>query len=116
MAIWQGRAGGRTIAAASSLTEAGVDDLAAAGAVAVEDVDRGTYDDAVLFHLLNRAWSGARRFSSRRAALVSGQGSCPTSSSRLRAAHPAALAAPDEALLAQVLVKLFATGSSPSAR
>ncbi|MCC6735697.1 MAG: hypothetical protein IT534_06165 [Bauldia sp.] len=107
VAIWQGRAGGRTIAA-SSLTEAGVDDLAAAGAVAVEDVDRGTYDDAVLFHLLNRARERGTSLLLTARGPVSGAGQLPDLVSRLRAAHPVALAAPDEALLAQVLVKLFA--------
>lgn len=107
VAIWQGIAGGRAIAA-SALTEAVVDDLAASGAVAVEDIDRGSHDDAVLFHLLNRARERGASVLLTARSPIAGAGELPDLVSRLRAAHPLALAAPDEALLAQVLVKLFA--------
>jgi chromosomal replication initiation ATPase DnaA len=107
VAIWQGIAGGRAIAA-SSLTEAMVDELAASGAIAVEDIDRGSHDDAVLFHLLNRAREHGASVLLTARGPIAGAAELPDLVSRLRAAHPVALAAPDEALLAQVLVKLFA--------
>lgn len=107
VAIWQGNAGGRAIAA-SALSEGLVDELASAGAVAVEDVDRGSYDDAALFHLLNRARERGTSLLLTARGPVSAAGQLPDLVSRLRAAHPVTLAAPDEALLSQVLVKLFA--------
>lgn len=107
VAIWQGLAGGRSIAA-SALTEVLVDDLASAGAVAVEDIDRGSHDDAVLFHLLNRARERGSAVLLTARTPIAGTGELPDLVSRLRASHPVTLAAPDEALLAQVLVKLFA--------
>ncbi|MGV8839739.1 MAG: hypothetical protein ACWA6X_05490 [Bauldia sp.] len=106
VAIWQGKAGGRAIAA-SALTGALVDELAASGAVAVEDVDRGSYDDTVLFHLLNRARERGASVLLTAQGAVASAAQLPDLVSRLRAAHPVTLAAPDEALLAQVLVKLF---------
>lgn len=115
VAIWQGLAGGRAIAA-SALTEALVEDLAGAGAVAVEDIDRGSYDDAVLFHLLNRARErGASVLLTTRGAAADAA-KLPDLVSRLRAAHPVALSAPDEALLEQVLVKLLADRQLPAGR
>lgn len=86
------------------------DDLEAyLDAIAVEDLDRGSYEDAALFHLLNRAREkGVSVLLTARAAANDIAFDLPDLASRLRAAHPLTLAAPDEALLAQLLVKLLA--------
>ncbi|MCW5715670.1 MAG: hypothetical protein KIT43_14255 [Bauldia sp.] len=107
VAIWQEIAGGRSIAAAA-LTEAAIDELVAANAVSVEDIDRGSYDDLALFHLLNRARERGATVLLTARGTIAGGGALPDLVSRLRAAHPVAVAAPDETLLARVLVKLFA--------
>ena len=86
-----------------------VEALVGAPAIAIEDLHAGPLDEAGLFHLINL--SGERRvpllFTSRQPA-----GGLPVRlpdlASRLRAARPVDLGAPDDALLRLVLVKLFA--------
>jgi chromosomal replication initiation ATPase DnaA len=105
-AIWAERAGAR-IEAAHALGRADVPRLAT-GALVLEDVEQGGVDEAALFHLLNLAkeedcyvlLTAARRLDSGFA--------LADLASRLRAVPVAALAPPDDALLAAVLVKLFA--------
>jgi chromosomal replication initiation ATPase DnaA len=106
--IWR-VATGAAVTTAANLGENDVEPLAAAGAVAVEDLHAGPIDERALFHLLNRAteknvpvlltsrvWPSALPL--RLADLAS----------RLRAARPVELGEPDDALLARVLIKLFA--------
>ncbi len=77
--------------------------------MAVEDLHAGAFDEAALFHLLNRAaerqapvlltsrtWASALPIR------------LPDLASRLRAARPVELGEPDDDLLRRVLVKLFA--------
>lgn len=105
--------GAATIAAADLTVETPPLLLAAAKAVAVEDCDRaaaaGQLDEAALFHLINlvRETRGhllltgrepVARWPLRLADLIS----------RLRAMPAVAIGAPDDALLAAVLVKQFA--------
>ena len=86
-----------------------VEGLVAAPAVAVEDLHAGPLDEAGLFHLINL--TGERRvplmMTSRLPAGALGI-RLPDLASRLRAARPIELGAPDDALLRLVLVKLFA--------
>jgi DnaA regulatory inactivator Hda len=107
--VWAARAEAAILDAAA-LAGLDVTSLPAAAAVAVEDCDTGLTDaaEAVLFHLHNRLAAGGGSL------LVTGVEAparwhlrLPDLASRLRAAPVAALEAPDDALLAAVLVKLF---------
>ncbi|MGC9368291.1 MAG: chromosomal replication initiator DnaA [Paracoccaceae bacterium] len=109
--VWAAASGAQIIAAAD-LPGAGIEALAARGAVAVEDADRIAGDRAAeeaLFHLHNLilAEGGALMLTARTAPrqwpLV-----LPDLRSRLEATASATLEAPDDALLAALLVKLFA--------
>lgn len=106
--VWAERAGARIVEGAG-LSIATVPDLQAGGAMAVEDVDAATIPEAALFHLINRANElGAWLvLTAGRPAEDWGVG-LPDLRSRLRLATPVALGAPDDDLLRQVLVKLFA--------
>ncbi|EPY00562.1 HdaA/DnaA family protein [Magnetospirillum fulvum] len=111
--LFSAASGAVAIAAADLTVEDPPHLLATAGAVAVEDCDQaaaaGQLDEAALFHLINlvRETRGrllltgrevAARWPLRLADLTS----------RLRAMPAVAIGAPDDALLASVLVKLFA--------
>jgi chromosomal replication initiation ATPase DnaA len=105
--IWRGLTGAPAIAAAD-LTDA--DDLPGDRvAIAIEDLDRGPIDETALFHLLNRA--AERKVAVLMTSRV-GAGILPIRlpdlASRLRAALPVELQAPDDDLLRRVLIKLFA--------
>lgn len=106
--IWR-QASGAIVAAAGDLDASVADAAVAAGAIAVEDLHDGRRDEAPLFHLLNlaRERSVAILLTSRAppGRLAIGLADL---ASRLRAAQPVALAAPDDELLRRVLVKLFA--------
>jgi len=106
--IWR-LASGAAVASASALDDAAAPAMVAAGAVAVEDLQAGPFDEAALFHLLNLARERAVPvlMTSRQwpAALPI---ALPDLASRLRAAHPVELGPPDDELLRRVLVKLFA--------
>jgi len=114
--VWAARSGG-VVLSAEVLADHDIPTLAAAPAVAVEDVHsiellpahRRKKTEEALFHLHNRLL-GARR-----SLLISGVAapaywniSLPDLASRLRSAEVAMLEAPDDALLSALLVKLFA--------
>lgn len=107
-AVWASRANAPVLDVAT-LATADPLALAEAGNVVVEDIDRSRAGDTALLHLLN----GARQ-RGRFVLMTAGSGlhawSTPVAdlASRLRAATPATIAEPDDELLAQVLVKLFA--------
>jgi len=106
--IWR-QASGARIAKASDLTAADAEALVASGAVGIEDLQDGPIDEAALFHLLNLAavQKAAVMLTSR----VPGPQiplALPDLMSRLRAALPVTLSAPDDDLLRRVLIKLFA--------
>lgn len=82
--------------------------LLAAGALAIEDLEPGAFDEAGLFHLLNLARGRASLLLTSRHAPGGLDIRTPDLLSRLRAAEPQQLSAPDDALLRKVLVKLFA--------
>jgi chromosomal replication initiation ATPase DnaA len=105
--IWRSLSGAAVVeAAALSSAE---DPLGERRAIAVEDLHVGPFSETALFHLLNRA-------SERRAAVLmtsrlTATGlpvALPDLASRLRAALPVELQAPDDDLLRRVLIKLFA--------
>jgi chromosomal replication initiation ATPase DnaA len=105
-AIWAQAAGARRIAA-RALNEAGVPNALATGALVVEDVAAGAFDERALFHLLNLAREDAAFvLLTARTALMSV--AIRDLGSRLKALPVVALAPPDDALLRAVLVKLFA--------
>lgn len=104
--LWLARAGGERIDAAGL---AGSEAAApAARPLAVEDVDRGV-DETALLHLYNRAMeAGAGLVVTGRAPPAAWPIRLPDLRSRLLALPAAAVAAPDDALLRAVLAKLFA--------
>lgn len=117
--VWAARAGARIVAAREVAGSDGAIDLATlsgGAAVVVEDVDRlaglrarrGAAEEA-LFHLCNHlaAGGGSLMVSGRRAP-ARWTIRLPDLASRLRAATVAKLEAPDDALLAALLVKHFA--------
>jgi chromosomal replication initiation ATPase DnaA len=107
-AIWARAAGARTISA-RALDDEGVPAALATGALVLENLSEGGFDEALLFHLLNLARE-ERAF-----VLITTRG-VPASwrigvadlASRLRALPMVALTAPDDALFRAVTVKLFA--------
>lgn len=106
--VW--RMGARAeITPAASITRQNLTTLVAAGALVVEDLDKGPLDEQALFHLLNlvREQKIAVLLT---AARPPGEleVSLPDLRSRLRALPVAEIAPPDDALLRAVLVKLFA--------
>ena len=107
--IWATRANAEIVPAAALALESGFPRLAPGGAVAVEDVLPDAVPEAALFHLINsvRELGGSLLLTSR-SEPDDWRASLPDLRSRLRLAAPAALGAPDDELLRQVLVKLFA--------
>ena len=83
-------------------------------AVLVEDCDRGVDEDG-LFHLLNRAAgeAGATALLTARRAPSAWPAALPDLASRLAAAETAVLHEPDDALLRQVMEKLFRDRRTP---
>jgi chromosomal replication initiation ATPase DnaA len=107
-AIWARQAGAR-IASARGLASEGVPGALATGALVVEDLRPGTFDERALFHLLNLAREdGAFVLMTTPSAPGGWRIETPDLASRLRAMPLVALQAPDDALLRAVLVKLFA--------
>jgi chromosomal replication initiation ATPase DnaA len=108
--IWRTMSGAARIPA-SELNAEAASSLPAgrAAAVAVEDLHAGPVDEAALFHLLNLAREGgAAVLMTSRVPAAGLPFRVPDLASRLRAAQPAALDAPDDPLLHRVLAKLFA--------
>jgi chromosomal replication initiation ATPase DnaA len=106
--IWAADTGARFLAA-RALAPALVPTALATGAVVVENLGPGEFDERALFHLLNLARE-------ERAFVLLTARSAPAGwtiaiadlASRLKALPVATLSAPDDALLRAVLVKLFA--------
>jgi chromosomal replication initiation ATPase DnaA len=112
-AIWAERAGSRIVDAAS-LTSSEVPRALVTGALVVEDIAPQRVDEAAIFHLLNLAREeGAFVLITAARRLDLEIYSLPDLSSRLRALPIVALSPPGEALLAAVLVKLFADRQLP---
>jgi chromosomal replication initiation ATPase DnaA len=105
-AVWAQAAGARFLAA-RALEEANVPSALATGALVVEDIAAGEFDEKVLFHLLNLAHEqGAFVLLTARSAPATF--AIRDLASRLKALPVVAIMPPDDALLRAVLVKLFA--------
>ena len=105
--VWRARAGGARISA-QELSEDSVAAAVEAGALAVEDVDRGIADERILFHLLNLARElKLSLLITSRAAPGEIAIALPDLRSRLRALGFVRIEPPDSALLSALLVKLF---------
>jgi chromosomal replication initiation ATPase DnaA len=107
-AIWAGKAGARFVAG-RALDVTSVPGVLATGAVVVEDLAGGSFDERALFHLLNMAREeGAFVLLTARTAPASWPINVADLGSRLRSIPVVALSAPDDQLLRAVIVKLFA--------
>lgn len=107
-AIWANNAGAR-ILSARALQTATLPEALATGALVLEDCAGATVDERALFHLFNlvREQDAFLLMTGRSAPGLWGV-SLPDLASRLRAVPVVPVAAPDDALLRAVMVKLFA--------
>jgi chromosomal replication initiation ATPase DnaA len=104
--IWQKRSGAVVISPKAG-SDAAV--AAAAGPVVFEDADRSGFDDAELFHVINSVReNGSSLLMTSRLWPMSWPVQLPDLRSRLKAATVVEIGEPDEELLSQVIVKLFA--------
>jgi chromosomal replication initiation ATPase DnaA len=107
-AIWAAAAGARFIAA-HTLEETNPPAALATGALVIEDLFAGHFGEHALFHLLNLAREEeAFMLLTARTAPAGWNIGLRDLASRLRALPVITLAAPDDALLRAVMVKLFA--------
>jgi chromosomal replication initiation ATPase DnaA len=107
-AIWAREAGARMLAP-RALDSAEVPVALATGALVLENLAEGRFDESALFHLLNLAREErAYVLITARSAPAAWRIGVPDLVSRLRAIPVVALEAPDDALLRAVIVKLFA--------
>lgn len=108
--VWAELSGGAVIPA-RGLSGLALPELAAKRAVAVEDVDQiagADEDEAALFHLHNMVLAeGGRLLMTGRGAASKWRIALPDLASRIQGSAAVALAAPDDALLAAVMMKLF---------
>lgn len=82
---------------------------ASAGPILIEDIDRDGFDETTLFHLINAACqAGTHVMMTSRLRPAAWQVALPDLRSRLTAATVVDIDPPDDALLAQVIFKLFA--------
>jgi chromosomal replication initiation ATPase DnaA len=105
--VWRARSAGHCLPA-TELSDRALRLAAEAGALCIEDIDRGIGDEQAFFHLLNLA--GETRVSvliTASRALGEIAIGLPDLRSRLRALPFVRIGAPDEALLRALLVKLF---------
>jgi chromosomal replication initiation ATPase DnaA len=106
--IWAERSGAR-ILPARLLAREDVPRALTTGALVVENLAPRDFDEYALFHLFNLAKEdGASILFTSAYPLEHGMASLPDLASRLRLVPSAKLDAPDDALIASVLVKLFA--------
>ena len=105
-AIWQATSGAKTI-----VPQVGNDvaRMAETGPVLFEDADRVAFDETALFHVINSVReNGTSLLMTTRQSPGAWPVALPDLRSRLKAATVVEIGEPDEALLAQVLLKLFA--------
>jgi chromosomal replication initiation ATPase DnaA len=107
-AVWQEMSGAVPLAA-SGFDEARAIEAAASGPVLVEDADRAGLSDEALFHLINTVREHATALMMTTRMWPSAWDiALPDLRSRLAAATVVEIGEPDDELLAQVIVKLFA--------
>lgn len=104
-AMWAQAAGARLIAA-RAVEEASVPAALATGALVVEDVTAGSFEEKALFHLLNLARE-QDAFVMLTARTPPATFAIADLTSRLKALPVVAIAPPDDGLLRAVLLKLF---------
>jgi chromosomal replication initiation ATPase DnaA len=104
--IWTKLAAGRLIKAEQfAQPNAGI---VVTGPTAIDGIDMDSVPEKALFHLMNMAAEAAAALLlTSRMPVADWQVGLPDLNSRLRLAAPAELTAPDDALLRQVMVKLF---------
>jgi chromosomal replication initiation ATPase DnaA len=106
-AIWAAEAGARFLSG-RGLAQADLPAALATGALVVEDVAEGAFDERALFHLLNLAREeGAYLLLTTRRAPAAWTSAIRDLASRLKALPAVTMSAPDDTLLRAVLVKLF---------
>jgi chromosomal replication initiation ATPase DnaA len=107
-AIWAEHAGARAIGA-RALTEEAIPEALATGALVVEDLASGGFDERAMFHLMNMAREeGAFVLFTARAAPASLAVGLRDLNSRLRALPVVQIASPDEPLFRALIVKFAA--------
>ena len=104
-AVWAQAAGARVLSA-QALDQAGVPGALATGALVVEDLAAGAFDERALFHLVNLARE-EQAFVLLTARVAPSTFAIRDLGSRLKALPVVAMTPPDDALLRAVLVKLF---------
>ncbi len=105
-AIWRARSGAKDVHPRAG---SGAAKLAADGPVLFEDAERQGFDDTELFHVINSVReNGHSLLITSRLWPMSWPVTLPDLRSRLKAATVVEIGEPDEDLLAQVIVKLFA--------
>lgn len=105
-AIWREKAAARTIEARAGQ---GAEEAAEHGPVLIEDADRNGVDDRTLFHIINNVRQhGHTLLITSRLWPMSWPVDLPDLRSRLKAATVVEIGEPDDELLSQVIVKLFA--------
>jgi chromosomal replication initiation ATPase DnaA len=84
-------------------------EIATRAPVLIEDIDHARFDETALFHLINAVReNGSALLITSRVWPAAWPVTLPDLASRLKAATVVEIAEPDEELLAQVMVKLFA--------
>jgi len=107
-AIWASEAGGRFLSG-RALADANLPASLATGALVVEDLAAGAFEERALFHLINLAREeAAYLLLTARSAPAGWPVAILDLESRLKALPIVTLSAPDDALLRAVLLKLFA--------
>lgn len=107
-AIWAERSGARFVSG-RALLRADVPAQLATGALVLEDLRAGAFEEHAVFHLLNLVnEQSAHVLISAQTAPATWPIALPDLASRLRALPVVTLAPPDDALLRALLVKLFA--------
>jgi chromosomal replication initiation ATPase DnaA len=107
-AMWANSAGARFLAA-RALGMTNVGSALATGALVLEDLIPGQFDERALFHLINLAREDEAHLLLTAQTVPTGwRIGLPDLVSRLRAIPVVTLSSPDDALLRAVLVKLFA--------
>lgn len=105
-AVWREKSGAAQVAARPGT---GAEEAAARGPVLVEDADRDGFDDRTLFHMINNVrQNGHALLITSRLWPMSWPVDLPDLRSRLKAATVVEIGEPDDELLSQVIVKLFA--------
>ncbi len=108
-AIWARRSGARTLAARALDDPDRLPVALATGALVLEDLAVGRFDERTMFHLINLAHEERAYLliTARTAPTVGWSIALPDLASRLRALPVVSLAPPDDALLRAVIVKQF---------